>query len=98
MMMIIVREMKEVRGAGPGRLDRLAFAQHLCNTELNTRAIRGTNQKLAFRSRDRPRPIRDRGYGAWYMAPSQWNEKLKKSSQTNMDCDKYSLCVLEGEF
>ena len=31
------------------------------------------------------------------MAPSQWNEKLKKSSQTNIDSDKYSLEV-SGEF
>ena len=63
------------------------------------RPVQVTNHRQVFRSRDPPRPIRDcRGYGAWYMAPSQWNEKLKKSSQTiNMDCDKYSLDEL-GEF
>ena len=85
-----MKDMKEVREAG--HLDSLAFAQHLCNTDLNTRAWSnmetrgGSHHQLS------------RGYGAWYMAPSQWNEKLKKSSQTSMDCDKYSLGVSEGEF
>ena len=84
-----MKDMKEVREAG--HLDSLAFAQPLCNTDLNTRAWSnmetrgGSHHQLS------------RGYGAWYMAPSQWNEKLKKSSQTNMDSDKYSLEV-SGEF
>ena len=52
MTMLIIREMKEVRGVTEGRLDSLAFAQHLCNTELNTRAITVTNHRPVSRSRD----------------------------------------------
>ena len=51
-IMLIIREMKEGRGVTEGRLDGLAFAQHLCNTELNIRAIAGTNHRPVFRSRD----------------------------------------------
>ena len=83
-----MKDMKEVREAG--HLDSLAFAQHLCNTDLNTRAW--SNMETRGDSHHQL----SRAYGAWYMAPSQWNEKLKKSSQTNMNSDKYSLKVSGG--
>ena len=84
-----IREMKDMKVRETGHLDSLAFAKHLCNTDLNTRTWSN--------SRGGSHHQRSQSYGAWYRAPSQWNEKLKKSSQTNMDSDKYSLEV-SGEF
>ena len=86
---MLVREMREGRGRGPGRLDSLAIAQHLCNTDLKPRARIDTGTGPGSRV--------SRGYGAWYTAPSQWNQKFKKSSQTNVERDKYSLEAI-GEF
>ena len=73
-------------GMGLGHLDSLSLAQHLCNTELNTRAW-GTT------SREDRRSGPAKGYGAWYIAPAQWNKKFTKCSETSSGQLGYHLTL-----